>query len=369
MNKAHDPRTAWRFAAAALASVLTLTHAGATAAADTPDSRQVLRDARQFLSPDVIHDDKFIRIGGIDQWVSVRGRHRDAPFLLFLHGGPGFTSIPNSYLYTAEWQEYFNVVQWDQRGAGKTLGRNPQLQASSLNIARMLQDAEELAAYVRKTYGRKKIVLVGHSWGSVLGLQLAARHPDWFHAYVGIGQVTDMRTSEAMGFEATLTAAAAAGDRDAVAQLKAIQPYPNPQDPMADLAHLGTERKWLAKYGGAVWRNTEAAVDGAGTISPDYTAADWDTRMKGLDFSLGGLWVELTRVNLFSITKVDCPVILFEGRHDLNVNSTLADRWLRQLKSPMKKIVWFEDSAHGIFDEEPGKALVSLHSEVLPLTR
>lgn len=241
MNKAHDSGAGWRrLTSAVLAIVLSLAFAAPSAAANAPDPRHVLREARQFRSPDAIHDDKFVRIGGIEQWVSVRGRHRDAPFLLFLHGGPGFTSIPNSYLNTAEWQEYFNVVQWDQRGAGKTLGRNPQLKASSLNIARMTQDAEELASYVRKTYGRNKIVLVGHSWGSVLGLQLAARHPDWFHAYVGIGQVTDMHASEAMGFDATLAAAKAAGDREAVAQLMAIQPYPNPQDPMAEIgrAHV-----------------------------------------------------------------------------------------------------------------------------------
>ncbi|MCS0809634.1 alpha/beta hydrolase [Massilia agilis] len=335
---------------------------------DLVDPRAVLREARQFLAPDAVKDDKFVPIGGIDQWISVRGRHRDAPFLLFLHGGPGFTSIPNSYLYTAEWQEYFNVVQWDQRGAGKTFGRNPGLQPASLSIERALKDAEEVAAYVRKTYGRQKIVLLGHSWGSILGVKLAQLHPDWFHAYVGIGQATDARASETMGYQATLAAALAANDTEAIKDLKEIAPYPS-QDPAADLAHLGRERKWLARYGGAVWRNTEAAVDAAGMISPDYTAADWTDRERGLDLNLAGLWGEITKVNLFSVKRIDCPVILFEGRHDLNVNAQLAERWLRQLEAPVKKLVWFEDSAHGVFDEEPGKTLVTLQAEVLPLAK
>lgn len=338
-------------------------------AAETADPRAVLREARQFLGPDAVKDDGFVRIGGIEQWISVRGRHRDAPMLLFLHGGPGFTSIPNSYLFTAEWQEYFNVVQWDQRGAGKTFGRNPDLPASSLTIDRMLKDAEEVAAYVRKKYGRQKIVLVGHSWGSILGPMLAQRHPDWFYAYVGMGQATDARKSEAMGYQATLAAAIAAKDDEAIKELQAIAPFPNPNDPMADLAHLGRERKWLAKYGGAVWRNTEAALDQTGSISPDYTAADWSDRDKGLDYSLGALWPAITRVNLFTIRRIDCPVILFEGRHDLNVNAELADRWLAQLQAPVKKLIWFEDSAHMVFEEEPGKTLVTLQREVLPLTR
>lgn len=338
-------------------------------AAETVDPRAVLRDAREFLGPDAIKDDQFVRIGGIEQWISARGRHRAAPMLLFLHGGPGFTSIPNSYLFTAEWQEYFNVVQWDQRGAGKTFGRNPGLPASSLTIERMLKDAEEVAAYVRKKYGRRKIVLVGHSWGSILGPMLAQRHPDWFYAYVGFGQATDAHKSEAMGYRATLAAAVAAKDGEAIEELKAVAPFPDPHDPMADLAHLGQERKWLAKYGGAVWRTTEAALDRAGSISPDYTAKDWSDRSEGLDYSLEALWPAITRVNLFTIKRLNCPVILFEGRHDLNVNAELAERWLRQLQAPVKKLIWFEDSAHMVFEEEPGKTLVTLQREVLPLTR
>lgn len=338
-------------------------------AEDAVDPRAVLREARQFLAKDAVRDDGFVRIGGIEQWISVRGRHRDAPILLFLHGGPAFTTIPNSYLYTADWQEYFTVVQWDQRGAGKTFGRNPDLPASSLTIERMLEDAEEVAAYVRKTYGVKKIVLAGHSWGSILGLMLAQRHPDWFYAYVGFGQATDAHRSEAMGYRATLAAAMAAHDSEAIKELKAIAPFPDPHDPMADLAHLGTERKWLAKYGGAVWRTDEAALDRAGLLSPDYTATDWANRGKGLDYSLGALWPQIARVNLSTIRRIDCPVILFEGRHDLNVNAQLAEQWLSQLEAPLKKLIWFEDSAHMVFEEEPGKTLVTLEREVLPLTR
>lgn len=364
-------RTHYRWAGRA-AAVLAVLLAGSPLRAqahDTVDPHAVLREARQFLGKDAVHDDRFVRIGGIEQWISVRGRHRDAPILLFLHGGPAFTTIPNSYLYTAEWQEYFTVVQWDQRGAGKTFGRNPDLPASSLSIERMLKDAEDVAAYVRQTYGRKKIVLVGHSWGSILGLMLAQRHPDWFYAYVGFGQATDAHQSEAMGYQATLAAATAAHDSEAIKELKAIAPFPSPRDPMADLAHLGTERKWLGKYGGAVWRTSEAALDRAGLLSPDYTAADWDARGKGLDYSLGALWPAITRVNLSTIKRIDCPVILFEGRHDLNVNAQLAERWLQQLQAPVKKLVWFEDSAHMVFEEEPGKTLVTLQREVLPLTR
>ncbi len=358
----------WR---AIVAAMLLCTHMLVAQRADAAndDPRAILRAARQLRYGETVSDDRFVRIGGIEQWISVRGRHREAPILLFLHGGPGFTSIPNSYLYTAQWQEYFTVVQWDQRGAGKTFGRNPDLPAASMTIERMLADAEEVVVYLQRTYGRRRIVLVGHSWGSILGVELARRHPDWFYAYVGIGQATDAARSERMGYEATLAAARQAHDEEAIKALEQIAPFPDPNDPMVNLAHLGVERRWLAKYGGAVWTTTEAGLDRVGRLSPDYSDTDWADRNKGLDFSLAALWVEVTRVDLFTVKRIDCPVILFEGRHDLNVNAELAAQWFGQLQAPSKKLVWFEDSAHMVFEEEPGKTLVTVQREVLPLTR
>ena len=126
------------------------------AAADAPPV-SVFAGARQAQVADGVHFDGFLPIGGIKQYVSVRGRHKDAPIILFLHGGPGFTSIPTSYVFMAPWEEYFTVAQYDQRGAGKTYGANdPQAVRPTMTMARMLDDAEEMAAWLRKTYGREQ---------------------------------------------------------------------------------------------------------------------------------------------------------------------------------------------------------------------
>ena len=333
------------------------------------DAASVFAGARQAQVADGVHFDDFVTIGGIRQYVSVRGRHKDAPLLLFLHGGPGFTSIPTSYFFTAPWEEYFTVAQYDQRGAGKTYGANdPEKIRPTMTMAQMLDDAEEMAAWLRKTYGRKKIVLMGHSWGSILGVRLAQRHPDWFYAYVGIGQGTVFGKSEAAGYRATLAAAEKAGNAQAVAELKSLAPFPDDAHPERNLQNLGKERRWLAFFHGATWRGTENDYDEIGKLNPDISAKDWDDRNKGLDFSLGALWPVVEALDFTTTTDFGCPVFLFEGRHDLNVNAGLAAEWFKTIKAPRKKLIWFENSAHQVFEEEPGKTLVTLVDEVLPLT-
>jgi pimeloyl-ACP methyl ester carboxylesterase len=339
--------------------------------ADTPspDAAAIFRSAQHVATPDGLDQQQKVRIGGIDQWIAIRGRHRDAPILLFLHGGPGFTSLPARYYYQAQWEEYFNVVHWDQRGAGKTYALNDAKRVSpSMTIDRMLDDAEEVASYLRKTYGRQKIVLVGHSWGSVLGVKLAQRHPDWFYAYVGMGEVVDMPRSEAMGYAATLQAARDDGNKQAIAELESMAPFPDPASPSRTLANLEKERHWLTYYNGYTWRAGDGHDGEVAQLSPDYSAAELSARLQGMDFSLGTLWEQLSKVSFTHATHFDCPVIFMQGRHDWNTSATLLGEWFKTVDAPSKKLVWFEDSGHLPFEEESGKVFVHLVQDVLPLT-
>jgi len=320
--------------------------------------------------PDNVNDQGLVPIGGIPQWVSVRGRHSSAPLLMFLHGGPGFTASPVSYYYLRDWEELFTVVQWDQRGAGKTYAASDPAQIkATMNLERMVADAEELIAYLRQKYHKERIVLMAHSFGTILGVKLAQRHPDWFYAYVGTGQVTDIVQSEADGFAATLAAAKADRNDKAVAALEAIAPFPDRAHPERNLQNLGIERFWLATYGGyyaagGFGHNAEIAQK-----SPDYTAAELKTRDEAQMYSLALMWDELGRLNLMDATRFKLPVFIFQGRHDRGTSAALAGKWFAAVKAPAKKLVWFEDSAHMVYEEEPGKLLVSLANEVLPLTR
>lgn len=347
-------------------AVFFLTLAGAANAA-TP--HETFAKTRQIVTTDGIQTEEFVALGGIKQWISVRGRHRDNPILLFLHGGPGFTVSPVSYHYMRDWEEYFTVVQWDQRGAGKTYQTNdPAALRPTMTIDRMVADAEELATHLCTTYGKKRIVLMAHSFGTILGTKLAQRRPDLFHAYVGMGQFVDAARSEKMGFDATLAAARAANNTKAIAELTAIAPFPDPARPERNMQNLGKERFWLATYGGYYWRGMGHFNDIA-AMSPTYNADDLKVRDTAQGFSIQAMWDTLGKTNLTGETNFQCPVLIFQGRHDLGTSAILAGEWFAGLKAPSKQIVWFEHSAHMVYEEEPGKLLVTLVERVLPLTR
>jgi pimeloyl-ACP methyl ester carboxylesterase len=334
-------------------------------AADPQTPGDVFRSAQRIDTADGVDIQRYIPIGGINQYVSVRGRHRNNPILLFLHGGPGLTSIPVSYHFMAGWDDYFTLVQWDQRGAGKTWEANdPARVRPTMHIDTMVDDAAELVRWLRATFGQQRIVLMGHSWGTILGVKLIERHPEWFSAYVGMSQFVDFQKSEAMGYAATLVAARTEHNEQAVGELELLAPYPDPRHPGSNLLHLAEERRWLEHYDGDETGTHEDVV----RYSPDYSSADRRARDQGQDFSTKALWPEIATVDFTHDTDFACPVIILQGRRDLTTSASLADQWLASVHAPYKKLVWFDDSAHMVFEEEPGKVLATLISEVLPLT-
>jgi pimeloyl-ACP methyl ester carboxylesterase len=353
-----------------LLSCLLMMHGGPVHAVEPPSANDVFRSAGKIVSPDGIDEQKLVTIGGIQQWVSIRGRHRDSPILLLLHGGPGFTTIPSSYYFLRSWEEYFTVVQWDQRGAGKTyVANDPAAIRPTLSIDRLVADAAELTSYLRQTYGRKRIVLAAHSFGTVIGVKLAQRHPEWFYAYLSMGQLVNTSLNEKLGYDATLAAARADKNTAAITALEAIAPFPDVAHPERNAQNLSVERRWLAYYGGYYWHDNVGHEDDLDRFSPDYTADELKKRYEAMGFGIQILWDEAGKVDFTSITHFDCPVIFFEGRHDLGTNASLLSAWYKTIHAPKKQLVWFEDSAHMVYQEEPGKVLVTLVSHVLPLAR
>jgi pimeloyl-ACP methyl ester carboxylesterase len=286
--------------------------------------------------------------------------------LLFIHGGPGSPELPNRYLFEGPWTDYFTVVEWDQRGAGKTYALNdPTEVGSTMSGAQMEADAEALVAYIRKAYAKDKIFVLGHSWGSILGLELAKRRPEWLYAYIGMGQVIDTRTAESIGYASILSAARADHNQKAIDELTKIAPYPGPGG--LSVEKVLAERKWSDYYGGlthnrqsyAYWANAQA-------LSPDYTAADLAAMDQGSAFSLQRLATAYGDADFTKLDHLACPVILFEGRFDMTTPSALARRWFDRLSAPSKRFVWFENSAHMVHAEEPGRVLVHLVQDALP---
>ena len=358
--------------ATALSLGLALFMNAARAAAPTqPSARDkavsIIANARKIVAPHGIERLEKVKIGGIDQWVSIRGTDTRNPVLLYVHGGPGYISMPMSWWWHG-WEDYFTVVEWDQRGAGKTyLLNDPAKVRPTMTPERMVADTEEMTDWLRKTLGKKKIFLLGHSWGSYLGLETAQRHPDWLYAYIGVGQITNGPESERRGWAFAVDAARRAGNTQAISELGAIAPYaaPGHRVPLKDIY---TQRRWLGFYGGAMaYRNRSSAESDLADLSPDYTDAEIEHVWDGNDFSEPYLLPEVLSFDLTGIRKLDCPLIIFAGRHDYNVNAEVAAAWFAKVQAPSKQFVWFENSAHLPMTEEPGKFLVSLVRYARPI--
>jgi pimeloyl-ACP methyl ester carboxylesterase len=275
--------------------------------------------------------------------------------------------MPEDYTFQTPWEDYFTVVQWDQRGAGKTYASNdPTTLASTMTIAQMTSDTEEVIQYLLKNLGKKKIFLLGHSWGSVLGLAVAQRHPEWLYAYLGVGQMINTQRSEEDGYRFALDEARSHHNTEAEKELLSIAPYPGAAE--LTFVRIGVQRKWLMFYGGLTYGRTDFAYDGnAWSLSPDYTEKDLDMVDQGSLYSLTHLLGALESLNYENVVRFRYPIFLFEGRHDYATSHTLAAQWFRQIDAPSKKFVWFDNSAHMVMQEEPGRFLYHLLTDLRPI--
>lgn len=367
-------RLLWSLSGLALAGLSASAFASPPSPPSTPSPHNraeavaIVKELRRVVSDNGVERLETVRIGGIDQAVSIRGNDRRNPVLLMLHGGPGWVAMPTSWYFQRGWEEYFTVVQWDQRGAGKTyVANDPGAVAPTMTRERMIADAEEMVAWLRREFGKDRIFVLGHSWGSYLGVELAQRRPDWLHAYIGIGQISNAPESERRGWRWTLQQAERDGNAVAVAELQALAPYAVGNAPLP-LQQLFQQRKWLNHYGGMVHNRRGGDAEAAGVrLSPEYTDADVAGMWKGNDFSMEHLLSGALTLDLTGRRSFQTPIFLFLGRHDHNVSSELAAAWFDTITAPDKQLIWFEQSAHEVMIEEPGKTLLTLVQQVRPI--
>ena len=330
---------------------------------------RILDSNRMIITPQGVDEKIKLRIGGIDQWVSIRGKDRRNPILLFLHGGPAAPAMPEAYTFQTPWEDYFTVVQWDQRGAGKTWRANTEeAMTPGMSVDSMTDDAEQVVQYLREHYGKQKIFLLGHSWGTILGVTLAQRHPEWFYAYISTGQVVNGRRNEEVGYNYALRQAKAEGNQTAIRELEAMAPYPGTGK--MTLEHIGMRSKWEMYYGGLAWGRKDYQFDvDAEELSPDYSREDLDAIDKGSLFSLNHLLPAMLATNFDHVTQFGCPVIVYVGAHDYTTPHELTEEWFSHIQAPSKHLVSFADSAHMMMQEQPGRFLMHLVTDALPLAQ
>jgi proline iminopeptidase len=296
---------------------------------------------------------RYIELGGFKQVVRIAGDDVANPILLLLHGGPGFTEMALFAEYNKDLEKEFIVVNWDQRGAG--LSYAPNIPDSTMTLEQFINDAHELVTWLKTTYKKEKIYVLGHSWGSVLGVNLVQRYPEDFYAYVGVGQGVNMFDNERLSFKFTLDTAIADNNHEAIKELKAIEKRYPPHG-IVQLDDIKIQRKWLGYYGGAIYGQPNANKIFSRIKMEDNPLYDVQKAQAGNDYTFPILLDELMRVNLMeSATTLKVPVYFITGRHDYNTPFELVEDYMEVLDAPYKEIIWFENSAHWIPFEEPEK--------------
>lgn len=305
-----------------------------------------------------------VTLGGLEQWILIRGWDKSAPVLLFLHGGPGGGDIAMARHFHPELEHSFVVVRWDQRGAGKSYSSS--IPPESMTVEQFVSDTLQLVDILRERFDVPKIYLVGHSWGSELGCLAVTRRPEAFYAFVGVGQLVEYNENERLSYEHTLDKARELNNQEAICELEAIGPPPY------GIEELLIQRKWLDKFGG-VFHSDIALADlwKIGITSPDCSLFDGFRYFRGQSFSLENMWVdEVGSINLFELAPtIEVPVYFFIGRHDYNTPSEIAVKYYESLEAPKgKQLIWFENSAHMIPIDEPDKFCDILINKVLKET-
>jgi proline iminopeptidase len=341
------------------------TLAASTASARACDCGRAAISASQHIAPGGIDDRIAVDVGGIKQWISVRGNDPGNPLLLFLHGGPGSPMMPESWTFQRPWEDFFTVVQWDQRGGGKTFSAAKRKPDASMTVEQMQADAEQLIDLLLRKYGKRKLFLLGHSWGSVLGVRIAQHHPELLYAYIGVGQVVDMRRNEEVGYQMTLAAAEAAKNETAIRELKGIAPYPN-ADGSIPFSKTFTERKWDVALGGMLYGQSADDESQRCELSPQYDAYDCRSREIGEGATVTILWPQLASLSLDDVSVFKCPVFIFAGSHDMTTPEPLQSKFYDRIQAPEKKYFKIERASHYVFNEAPGEMLVDLVLYVRP---
>lgn len=282
--------------------------------------------------PVAVDTTEIVQIGGIKQFVKVKGNNLENPILLILHGGPGKSLIPFDADFTGNLYDDFVVVNWDQRNTGETLNLNKVKVEVSIDLLR--SDALELVQYLISKYRRNKIFVLSHSWGSVTGFDLVSQHPELFYGYIAVSPVVDANKSASLFIKDLKSWAVKTHRAAAVEELNNIK---LPLESEDDFFHA---QKWLFVHNGVEVAEKEEFRDAYYNWMHNWFA----------------VWKENAKTNLeASYKKIDCPVYFFIGVADNQSYHTLAREYYKKLKAENKELYWFRKSGHTIFNTEPQK--------------
>jgi pimeloyl-ACP methyl ester carboxylesterase len=319
--------------------------------------------ALEITTPKRIVEQRFIEVGGIDQWIQIRGEDRDNPVLLVLHGGPGW---PNAVFTPVlrPWERHFTVVQWDHRGAGKTLGRTGKTGSGPMTFDQRVSDAVEVIEFLRRHLGVAKVLVLAESMGTLTGMPLAVRRPDLVAALVVTDLYVDVAANEAGKWQLTLERLRAAGNARGVAALEAIGPDPA----RWDLAAWNTNMAWAFRTNVPIPNLDRRLLFPLALSSPLYSLRDLASVFSGFQWSTAQMFDELKAYDARRLgPRFEVPFFLFQGETDVITLTSAATAYFQEVEAPTKGLALLPDAGHFAAFTQPDRFLTELRTQVHPL--
>ena len=305
----------------------------------------------------------YVAIGGIRQWVTIEGENCANPVVLIVHGGPGNPNTPFAHNLFGNWAKEFTVVQWDQRGSGKTYAESKPGEGEVLTMERLTKDGVEVARYATSRLGKRKVILMGGSWGSALSVNMAMAAPDLFHAYVGTAQLVNYQADVAAGYAKAVALAKSASDADSLGKLEKLGP-----PPWTDPRAFGILRRVTRKYEAL---STDAPPKGWFAFGPGYDTPAYEAAYEaGEDYSFlnfvglagdgMGPGIDLRKLGV----RFAMPVTLLQGDEDLVTPPEVSRAYFDDLVAPRKEFVPLAHTGH-----DPNRTMIDAQYAVLQRLR
>jgi len=316
-----------------------------------------------------IHEEKYVLIGGIEQWITIKGKDLSKPVVLFLHGGPGSPSSPYSDAIFGQWEKDFILVHWDQRGAARTFGRNSPEELGEeywienpLTVEQMTADGIEVSEYLIEKLGKKKIIIVGSSWGSVLGVTMAIKRPDIFYAYVGHSQLVNPVEDFIQVYYKLFKMAMEKKDDESIKVLETLGP-----PPYDNAKNTGQLLRVIKKYerensipSPELWWKPAPGYDNETDAQHRYNGDDYSFIHYAGHKPLGIKPISATIDFLEESLNFNIPVYLIQGQEDLLTPLEITQPYFNKINAPDKELFIQQGAAHGF-----NQSVVDMHYKVL----
>jgi len=288
-----------------------------------------------------IDEQQIIHIGGLRQYLLIKGKDISKPVLLFLHGGPGSSLVNKTDQISGKLQQHFVVVQWDQRETGETRRFNDS--PKPLTLEMFYNDTRELIDSLLEKFHQPKLYLAGYSWGSGPGFYIADKYPDLLYAYIAISPVIDQWRSDSISL-AMLKEKMGKKARQELSEVKI---------PFENWEQLYIHRKWLMKQEGQKF-----VTLGLTKNKVQEWAGTWFD-----------VWKRSCDVNLFrSLPAIKCPVYFFAGKRDYNTNSSITEEYYNYVSAPKKDLFLFSNAGHALPETNSGQFQQTIIDKILPQT-